>query len=63
MSATRSSAFSTTGRAAGRASALLAAAAGALIGLAVLWGVGFAGAGVLHSAAHDARHANGFPCH
>jgi cobalt transporter subunit CbtB len=35
----------------------------ALLGLFVVWGAGFAGADVLHNAAHDARHANGFPCH
>jgi cobalt transporter subunit CbtB len=27
------------------------------------YGIGFAGAEVLHNAAHDARHANNFPCH
>jgi cobalt transporter subunit CbtB len=33
------------------------------IGLAVIFAAGFAGAGVLHDAAHDTRHASGFPCH
>jgi cobalt transporter subunit CbtB len=35
----------------------------ALLGLFVVWGAGFAGAEMVHNAAHDARHANGFPCH
>jgi cobalt transporter subunit CbtB len=40
--------------------ALLAAAA---LGLVLVVGAGFAGSDVLHNAAHDARHAAGFPCH
>jgi cobalt transporter subunit CbtB len=28
-----------------------------------VYGIGFAGADILHNAAHDARHANNFPCH
>lgn len=35
----------------------------ALLGLAFLFITGFAGADVLHNAAHDARHAFAFPCH
>jgi cobalt transporter subunit CbtB len=35
----------------------------ALLGVFVVWGAGFAGSDILHNAAHDARHANGFPCH
>jgi cobalt transporter subunit CbtB len=46
-----------------RSSTLVAAVSAALIGLGLIWGVGFAGASVLHNAAHDARHAAGFPCH
>lgn len=41
-------------------------AAGALalfLGSFLLYGVGFAGASVLHNAAHDTRHALTFPCH
>jgi cobalt transporter subunit CbtB len=34
-----------------------------LFGLVVLYGVGFAEFPRVHSAAHDMRHANGFPCH
>lgn len=33
------------------------------LGLFMLIGVGFAGSTVLHNAAHDTRHAIGFPCH
>lgn len=38
---------------------ILALAFGALL----LWGVGFAQNDLLHNAAHDTRHSNGFPCH
>jgi cobalt transporter subunit CbtB len=34
-----------------------------LIGGAVVFGVGLAQADTLHNAAHDTRHAIGFPCH
>jgi cobalt transporter subunit CbtB len=34
-----------------------------LIGLVVLYAVGFSTLPRVHNAAHDARHANGFPCH
>ncbi len=42
-----------------RWSAVLAALLGGLI----LFGVGFAHLPFAHNAAHDARHAQGFPCH
>ena len=35
----------------------------ALLGVFLLWGVGFAQPEVLHNVAHDARHAFSFPCH
>lgn len=35
----------------------------ALLGAFILLGVGFAGADLLHSAAHDTRHGLAFPCH
>ncbi|PCJ89394.1 MAG: cobalt transporter [Hyphomicrobiales bacterium] len=42
----------------------LRAALGALVlGLTVVFGVGFAYPEALHNAAHDSRHASGFPCH
>jgi cobalt transporter subunit CbtB len=34
-----------------------------LIGGAAIFGVGLAQADTLHNAAHDTRHAIGFPCH
>ena len=40
--------------------------AGALtlaFGLLLLAGAGFAGSDFVHNAAHDTRHALGFPCH
>ena len=46
-----------------RAAALAAALIVALFGGVFIYGIGFAGADVLHNAAHDARHANNFPCH
>lgn len=41
-------------------------AAGALalvFGVFLLFGAGFAHSNTLHNAAHDTRHALGFPCH
>jgi cobalt transporter subunit CbtB len=32
-------------------------------GLLLLAGAGFAGSDYVHNAAHDTRHAVGFPCH
>jgi cobalt transporter subunit CbtB len=40
-----------------------AAAAVLLFGLFMLYGVGFSTMPAAHNAAHDTRHANGFPCH
>ena len=34
-----------------------------IFGVFLIWGTGYANAGLLHNAAHDARHAIGFPCH
>ena len=34
-----------------------------LLGLFLVWGVGLANPAALHNAAHDSRHALGFPCH
>jgi len=46
-----------------RNAALAAAMMLAVFGAVFVYGIGFAGADVLHNAAHDARHANNFPCH
>lgn len=34
-----------------------------LLGLVILYGVGFTQIPVAHNVAHDARHSQGFPCH
>jgi cobalt transporter subunit CbtB len=34
-----------------------------VLGTVILYGVGFASAPLLHNAAHDTRHSQGFPCH
>lgn len=46
-----------------RKETLAAALVAALLGCAILFTVGFAGADALHDSAHDSRHALGFPCH
>ena len=46
-----------------RASATVAALVAALLGLFLLWGVGFSHLSAVHNAAHDTRHSNAFPCH
>jgi cobalt transporter subunit CbtB len=48
---------------AGRAAVLLPALSAILLGLIILWGVGFAGPSVIHNVAHDSRHSFAFPCH
>jgi len=42
---------------------VLALAAAAFIGIATIWVTGHSQASALHDAAHDTRHAAGFPCH
>ncbi len=34
-----------------------------LLGAFLVWGAGLANSAALHDAAHDTRHAYGFPCH
>jgi cobalt transporter subunit CbtB len=34
-----------------------------IFGLAIVYAVGFSPFTRAHNAAHDTRHANGFPCH
>ena len=46
-----------------RASGIVSMIAVALIGLGVVFVTGHVQAGTLHDAAHDVRHATGFPCH
>lgn len=42
---------------------VLAIIAAGFIGLGVVFIAGHAQSGALHDAAHDVRHATGFPCH
>lgn len=42
---------------------LLAGLVCLILGLGLTVAVGFAGADTIHNAAHDTRHAIGFPCH
>lgn len=41
----------------------ITAAVTGLLGLIMLLGVGFVQVQAVHDAAHDTRHAVGFPCH
>lgn len=38
-------------------------AAAALIGVVIIYGVGFSPIEALHNAAHNSRHSHAFPCH
>jgi cobalt transporter subunit CbtB len=46
-----------------RTEALAGAFMAAMLGLVMVWGVGFSHIEAVHNAAHDTRHANAFPCH
>lgn len=54
---------STTAASASRASTFAAALSAILFGTFLLLGTGFLHSETVHNAAHDARHASGFPCH
>jgi cobalt transporter subunit CbtB len=43
--------------------AALPAVVSILLGVFVVFGVGFAGSATIHNAAHDSRHSFAFPCH
>ncbi|MYA87233.1 MAG: CbtB-domain containing protein [Boseongicola sp. SB0662_bin_57] len=45
------------------ASAYIGVLVAALLGLGIVMLTGHVQADALHAAAHDIRHANGFPCH
>ena len=47
----------------GTATGLVPVVFAALIGLGIVVVTGHVQAGSLHDAAHDMRHATGFPCH
>ncbi|MGB3148253.1 MAG: CbtB domain-containing protein [Paracoccaceae bacterium] len=53
----------TTNVTAKSSSALLSIVLVALIGATVVFAAGHAQSATLHDAAHDMRHATGFPCH
>jgi cobalt transporter subunit CbtB len=46
-----------------RTEAVAGAVMAAMLGLVMVWGVGFSHIEAVHNAAHDTRHANAFPCH
>lgn len=47
-----------------RVSPLVSSLTGAvLLGAVMIFATGFSHSSVAHNAAHDMRHANGFPCH
>lgn len=53
----------TASHAGSRTDALKGALMAALLGVVMVWGVGFSHIEAVHNAAHDTRHANAFPCH
>ena len=48
---------------ASQAAVLLSAGIAALLGIIILYGVGFAGPDLIHNPAHDTRHSVSVPCH
>jgi cobalt transporter subunit CbtB len=46
-----------------RTDALKGALMAAVLGVVMVWGVGFSQIEAVHNTAHDTRHANAFPCH
>jgi len=46
-----------------RTTSKLPAVLALVFGVFVVMGAGFAHSNTIHNAAHDARHAFGFPCH
>lgn len=46
-----------------RMAVLLSAGVAGLLGVVILYGVGFAGPDLIHNAAHDTRHSINTPCH
>jgi cobalt transporter subunit CbtB len=64
MAATLPASTATQNEALGRrAGAVVQAVAAMLLGALVIGVAGFSHLDVMHNAAHDTRHANGFPCH
>ena len=46
-----------------RTGTALPALLAAMLGMVLLFGVGFSPISALHNAAHDTRHSTAFPCH
>ena len=46
-----------------RTARLAQAIMAAMLGVFLIWGVGFSPVMAVHNAAHDTRHSSGFPCH
>jgi len=46
-----------------RLETLRAAGVALMLGVGIVFTVGFAHIDAVHNAAHDWRHSNGFPCH
>lgn len=46
-----------------RVAVLLSAAIAIVLGIVILYGIGFAGPDRIHNAAHDTRHSINTPCH
>ncbi|MBL9062447.1 CbtB domain-containing protein [Tabrizicola sp.] len=55
--------ISTSTRASDKTKALLSVLGMLMLGMVILFAAGHAQSATLHDAAHDVRHASGFPCH
>ena len=55
--------ISTSTRASEKTTALLSVLGMLMLGMVILLAAGHAQSATLHDAAHDVRHATGFPCH
>jgi cobalt transporter subunit CbtB len=53
----------TAPKAASKADIRTGAFLSALLGVSMIFAVGFSHIDVFHNAAHDTRHSNAFPCH
>ncbi len=63
MQTTNLSANAVSTKTSTRAEALTGVFMAAVLGVVLVWGVGFSHIEAVHNAAHDTRHANAFPCH
>ncbi|MGD9509851.1 MAG: CbtB domain-containing protein [Geminicoccaceae bacterium] len=63
MSSLVNHAAARAGSAVNRSSVLAQVLLAAMLGVVLLFGVGFSHVEAFHNAAHDTRHAAAFPCH